>query len=375
MTTCSSCASLIPDDAKFCPQCGAPRVKPTTLSEFEIGKIAALSTIRRDILTWLGGTVTALGVIFAVLGYLGMTEMVKSTVSEQIKKALEKRDEQISKSMQDVFINLGKAQRDQEQISNILIQSKMKLDEAEVQSKTLEIRRKDLIGAITKTEEERLSLESLIRQLNIATFIQKLKYDFYHVRQFSAKAIITFDDSAERKDLFLSHAYHLTVGHANDQQNTRTKFAELDRDGPITLIGDNEKIQEIKMNYVVFGMFDENIYNKHISHFQNLNAAQIRLYTRANSQEDLEGFWKKVKFVNLTIFVNWMPLWQFRFTEDNVVSRDKDERDNYAIRLMAKLPPNSKDLVMRYEELFSDESHSTTPEEHANHAHRIPNSP
>ena len=71
--------------------------------------------------------------VFAALAYLGMNETIKSTVSEQIKKELEKRDDQIRKATQDIFVNVGKAQKDQEQISTALTESKMKLTETEAQ--------------------------------------------------------------------------------------------------------------------------------------------------------------------------------------------------------------------------------------------------
>ena len=75
---------------------------------------------------------------------------------------------------------------------------------------------------------------------------------------------------------------------------------------------------------------------------------------------------KKTKFVNLTIFVNWMPLWSLRFTQGEAVSHSKGDRGDYIITLVKKLPVDGKDIVARYEELFSDENYPTLPNEQTN---------
>jgi uncharacterized membrane protein YvbJ len=93
MANCGTCSALLPDGATFCPKCGTA-VQPNTLpNAFELGKIAALASIRRDVLTWLGGSATVIAGVFAILAYFGVNETIKSTVAEQIKKELEKRDD------------------------------------------------------------------------------------------------------------------------------------------------------------------------------------------------------------------------------------------------------------------------------------------
>jgi Icc-related predicted phosphoesterase len=116
-----------------------------------LGKIAALASIRRDVLTWLGGSATVIAGVFAILAYFGVNETIKSTVAEQIKKELEKRDDQIRKSTQDIFVNVGKAQKDQEQITNVLTESKTKLIETEVARGSLNQKLLALEESISKT--------------------------------------------------------------------------------------------------------------------------------------------------------------------------------------------------------------------------------
>ena len=118
------CAPQTSQRAQGIGNCGVSMDGEPAPSPFEIGKIAALATIRRDVLTWLGGSVAVIGAAFAILAYFGVNELVKSSVSEQVKKEvdkqLEKEQAEISNYIRKYFIDLGKSQKYQEQITQIL---------------------------------------------------------------------------------------------------------------------------------------------------------------------------------------------------------------------------------------------------------------
>src|ERR1035437_8687276 len=134
MAQCPKCHHDSQDDAKYCAHCGNPLGSLTdAAAAFEIGKIAALATIKRDILTWFGGGVSIIGIVLTVFAFLGMNEVVKSSVSTEIRGELDRIRENIDKTRQDLFIDVGKSRQNQEQIALLVVQAGKTLDVASTQ--------------------------------------------------------------------------------------------------------------------------------------------------------------------------------------------------------------------------------------------------
>src|SRR5215468_2507861 len=115
MNTCADCKSNLPDEAKYCPACGSPVANSDRLSDFNLGKLAALIAIKEETLAWLRNWGVGIGVATAILAYFGMNELVKSTVSERVQSELRNNREDIRKSLENVFIDVGKANRNQQE--------------------------------------------------------------------------------------------------------------------------------------------------------------------------------------------------------------------------------------------------------------------
>jgi uncharacterized membrane protein YvbJ len=136
MVACPTCHVEADDEARFCSNCGAKLQQFGHLSDFEIGKIAALDSIKKDILKWVGGSATIIGITFAGLAYFGLNETLKETVTEQVKAELKQNRNDIDKAIKDLYVALGQADRDQKTITKTLADSLSniaKLDDATTQ--------------------------------------------------------------------------------------------------------------------------------------------------------------------------------------------------------------------------------------------------
>src|SRR3981081_2657436 len=127
MPRCATCGGEIPEAGRYCPNCGTRADASKAPSDFEIGKIAALASIKGDILKWFGGWGAGIAAVGAILGYFGMHEFIKSTVTENVKSELKQDRDEIVKSRKDLFIDAGKAISNQEEIAKILAETKTKL--------------------------------------------------------------------------------------------------------------------------------------------------------------------------------------------------------------------------------------------------------
>ena len=74
---CNICASPIEPDDKYCFNCGHAVIGHPRSHDFEIGKIAALSTIKKDILTWFGGAALFLTIIVGFLAFFGLDRSIE----------------------------------------------------------------------------------------------------------------------------------------------------------------------------------------------------------------------------------------------------------------------------------------------------------
>ena len=103
MATCSKCKRELPDTAKYCPDCGFPTATQNGLSDFELGKLAALTAIKADIISWFRSWGVGIGLAAAVLAYFGMNELIKGTVSEKVQSELREDRNEIRKSLENEF--------------------------------------------------------------------------------------------------------------------------------------------------------------------------------------------------------------------------------------------------------------------------------
>ena len=96
MVECSVCGSACPDAARYCANCGNALQEVNRPSAFEVGRIAALDSIKSEIVKWLGLPIAIVTAIAGLLGYLGVTNIVNTAVQTQVEKEIDKNLEHVS---------------------------------------------------------------------------------------------------------------------------------------------------------------------------------------------------------------------------------------------------------------------------------------
>ena len=92
---CGNCGSPVDGNAKYCGGCGHPIMGQSLIHLFELGKLEALHSVRKEILSWGAGLVA----IFSILAFFGLNELVTYRVSQQVGKEIEKQGKTISDNL------------------------------------------------------------------------------------------------------------------------------------------------------------------------------------------------------------------------------------------------------------------------------------
>jgi hypothetical protein len=134
------------------------------------------------------------------------------------------------------------------------------------------------------------------------------------------------------------------------------KFAEMDLDDrSVTNIGDEKGLSWKKTSYSVIAMFNEQVYNQHIANFECLNSAYYIIFSNDKEKESIEKHISNIDYIEIKVFINWMPLWVFQLNSDNLLERSQSRYGRYMIVFRRQnVAEPSKSLVARYEELFAE---------------------
>jgi hypothetical protein len=82
---CGHCGGVLQVANNFCPNCGRRTDRSTQYSDFEIGKLAALDSIKSDFIKWIGG----ISVIITILGLFGFSKLVELEKKKQISNIID----------------------------------------------------------------------------------------------------------------------------------------------------------------------------------------------------------------------------------------------------------------------------------------------
>jgi hypothetical protein len=371
MSVCSACRNSNPDGQRFCGSCGTA-TDATSPSAFEIGRIAALDSVKTAILSWLGIPASIIIGLVAVFGYFGVTGLVGTTVEKEVQVQIEHETKTLQEKTQgalaDIFTKIGEANINQQAILKLLDKTNADLTvtqniENQLNAKIAETQKEKIAldATIRETEETKSKLEKAISDLNISAFIVKLKYDFYHIHDFTARAHIDFDSSLSRSQIDYPHGYAISVLAADDSvSNTQGAkpsshiVAELNGDDE-TNLSDNDMVVGKNISYTLFSPYESKIMSHRIDEFSSLDKIWIRFSTRADTLELQKNLMKHIKSIDISILVNWRPVWRFTITQDhmklisgNIVNGLDDEFFEYSF------DPLKERLIPIYESLFNE---------------------
>lgn len=371
MNACVKCGHTLSDSAKFCDECGQPTLSANDAKfAFEIGKIAALASIKKDVLVWIGGTTSVVGVVLAVLAFLGMNEVVKSTVSQQLASEIKNMRDGIDKTRQELAVDVGKAQQNQSQIANLLTEAnnKLALTSKEIEALLQEAKRKlsdakasqDLLEAsINGVISEKDKLVEAIKNLNIGALIAKLRHDFYRIRDFSANMVWTI-----RPDLNFSDndippiAVQVDMhGRSTEDRNAPNIVMQMlpASGGWTNMRSDNERLVAIRSPQLMpFAPYAESALNKEISTYDGVIAIVVIFATPGENVKKLDEFIASLKSVTVSVKINQIGLWNVEILQSDIAFSG-DANGRYEVHLRAIIPEEKDGLISRYERAFENQ--------------------
>ncbi|MGA8149482.1 MAG: hypothetical protein WB952_00780 [Terriglobales bacterium] len=171
--------------------------KDVPKSDFEIGKIAALDTIKSDILRWM----LALAAIAGLVGIVGVREYVKTAVDSAVRSQLSSLSGRIEKASTDAEESTAKARIETRQLDSTIDElggratdlSKSigavgaEKDRLLTAAQQLKVQQQEMVKATDDLEEKREQLAKIIETENLTTLFAKMRSDFYRVRTLEAR--------------------------------------------------------------------------------------------------------------------------------------------------------------------------------------------
>jgi uncharacterized membrane protein YvbJ len=200
MRYCPACHSQVSSAASFCESCGKSLTERHNKREFELGRLAALESIKEDIRKWALGAMTVAGIIFTLLASFGVNALVGNAVADAVQKEMAKIRDEIAKA----YVNIGEAQANQKEIAQILSESRTQL-------KIVEAEESQLVQASRESIEKEQQLTKAVDQANMTGLIAKLRYDFYHIRDFFARVEIPYKESLPKEFLTTPRGFNLIL--------------------------------------------------------------------------------------------------------------------------------------------------------------------
>ncbi|WP_133512926.1 hypothetical protein [Candidatus Thiosymbion oneisti] len=147
---------------------------------FELGKIEALYTIRKDVFLWLSGII----VVLSLLGYFGISELISNTVKNEVESELE--------NMKELIGNVTWAAQQK------IVTAKEKVDLLNKSVDELTEKKSELENSLVMLREKRDELQKIIENENLSKIFAKIASDFYTIKVFSIDTKFEFDLDKEQ---------------------------------------------------------------------------------------------------------------------------------------------------------------------------------
>ena len=204
---CSFCGTDYEEGSNFCPRCGKkPKASRIVYSEFELGRIATLHDLKKDILTWVAGSVVFVG----LLGWFGANQIIQNTVTSAVATALDQRmhtmQATIDAASTQAFISAAKTQLQLEAAQKVVDQLNAKREELsssiadvehtrrQLDSSILDLaaQKKILVASVSDLQVREAQLKKTIDDENLVTIFAKLRSDLYRIHILTAKVTVDY---------------------------------------------------------------------------------------------------------------------------------------------------------------------------------------
>jgi hypothetical protein len=340
---CPFCNTAAGDTDNFCSSCGRVLNKIIPRSDFELGRIAALDTIKKDILSWFGGGL----ILLTILGAFGISELIKNQVGtsvdkrlEDLKKRIEDAESQSREASARAHLESEKLETDMKDLSRKQIQLESDVEDLGQKKARLaesiqqvDSQRARMVDATNDVIQKEAQLKRTIESENLTTVFAKLQHDFHRIRTLTARVhvILSKPIDAEEEPILMPGilSFLRKSQGAKDKHDVVIQFYRTD---DLTHEADlTGQTTELIVRYEMFAPFETRLLNQPIASVDNLDSLVVTFGVMGgikNGDEFLSGFRTKlgsVKEISIRLELNSVPLPKITISNEELRAGKRDE--------------------------------------------------
>lgn len=331
---CGSCGKDCDPNADFCPNCGSRPDKKLARTDFEIGRIDALETVKADILKWLGIWAVLITLALALLVYVGVDHIITDKVGTEVQQKLASMTSTIDAATDKAYTSGAKAEIQTEDAQKKIEVLDAKMTELESTIRDLNQRKSvleasiidldkekgKLANSLSDTEHKATELNNIIKGQNLVQDFALLRYDMYRMREATATVLLAFPPGSypqlatQNLDI-LPHMISYeksTPGKPSDMAGGLEFMPTLQA---TTFSNPQGPVTSVMETYRLFAPFEEGLPDRLIESLNRIRT--LRLFwgpnngTFTSSDEALKAFdaaIKTIKEVDIELRLNGIPL-------------------------------------------------------------------
>jgi hypothetical protein len=362
MARCSVCGTDSPASARYCANCGSGLGEVNRPSAFEVGRIAALDSVKSDIVKWLGVPFAIVTAAAGVLGYFGVTNLINSEVQSHVEKEMDKNFAKMTDEIMKRFVEIS---NEEGAIKTLEEGTRKTIDVSKQELSLLQENRKQLVASLAEIQAQKgvltdsiqsavnqeKQLQQTIAAMKLGPFIAKLRYDFYHTREFAVSTHVDFEPSIDPSLESFPHAEYVKL--VSDSSSDGIGPLQLDRDRASGQ-SDQNGITGINIQFVLPIAEQNKVIGKKIDILSPLSEVHLAFYCNSQFRDKLESIVKFIKAAHLSVLINGRPFWQVDMSKPNLKLEESYEGDSTIFVIKMPLKYYGDTLLGRYEALFTD---------------------
>jgi len=334
--TCSRCGNTYDDSANFCPRCGQSPKKTAPYSDFELGRIAAFDTIKKDFWTWFVGGFAAL----AILAMFGVNEIIKDKVGEAITNHLQKiqktTDDASAKALQagaEADVETKKVDVTLRELASKEVTLQDSLDDTDKRKQQLENsieelnkEKQKLVSATDELQQKESALNKIIKTENLATTFAELRSDHYRVRTLKARVLYEFAQTPPERPVQLA-LNTISLSKSSPNGTSPEMAVQFYAAGmPLSLNTATGTTFGALLTYEMYPVFEQGIVSHSLTNLDGITTLSLQFGPTRPTPPDtvdsivnsLQELVKLTKKVTVEIELNGMVLNRYEFSQDDL---------------------------------------------------------
>jgi hypothetical protein len=335
---CSFCGDTHGDSDNYCPRCGRNPKKKAPYSDFELGRIAALDTIKKDFWTWF----LSLFAILSILAAVGVNEIIKSKVVDAVANDLQtiqkKTDDASTKALQssaEADIETRKVDRTLADLEDKQANLQKSLDDTDQRKTILEKSISDLnaskqrmVTATAELEQKENDLKKIIDTEHLTTIFAQLRNDHYRVRTLKARAFYEFSQApAPTTILFTLNTISLSRGLSNKNPPQEDYVVQFHQDSyPVSLNNASGTPLALLVTYEMYPVFERSVVSRPLTNLNGMSrlslqfgpSTQMPPLTIDSTMKNLEELVDLTKKLTIEIELNGTIVSRHEFTKEDL---------------------------------------------------------